>query len=377
MSYRSPARWPQMSFQTLVLATIATLGLSGCDAGDEAPPLADDATAPDVLVRPEIPESDVEGPALDAANRGETDQDVGTLRDAVAGPEDVVDPIAAGAWAVSQSSIQVPGISGESFDALLFVPEGQEPVPAVVFLPGFMLGGEQFASTGQHIASHGFLVLVPSFGDSVLAPIDHADLASHVSAMLDWLQAESGLPDGALTGRLKVGPVGTAGHSRGGKAALLTAIQDARVGAVYTMDPVDSAGGPLGGQPDAKNPSVTPELMGGLTVPAGFFGAGRGGNGAQPCAPVADNHQAYYDHADAAQVAYHHVVETAGHMDFTDDGGGLFGAFCDQGDDPAGTRADAAGMTVAFFRRHLEGEEGYASWLAGELVPASITWTSK
>lgn len=288
-----------------------------------------------------------------------------------------VDPFGSGEHTVTIYETTVSGANGKSFEAILAVPDGTESRPAVVFLPGFMLSGSQFLSSADALARHSFITLLPSFGDSILGAIDHVDLAGHTSAMLDWLQLESATPDSPIYGRVDVDSLATAGHSRGGKIALLTAVQDARVAAVYTFDPVDAVGGPGASGPTPANPSVTPELMGDLTVPVGFFGAGLGAEGLSPCAPTEENHAAYFQHADAAEVAYHHVDANAGHMDFTDDGGGLTGAFCAAGDDPQGTRAAAIGTMVAFFRAHLSNEDGYTPWLQGDLVAEGLSWETK
>lgn len=278
-----------------------------------------------------------------------------------------------GPFAVTMHGLTVSGV-GDSFNAELYVPESPDPVNAILLLPGFMLDATDFSTTSERLASHGFIVLCPSFGDSFLSAIDHADLAGHASGMLDWLEAQSALASSPLSGRLDGSAFGMSGHSRGGKIALLTAIQDPRVHGVYTLDPVDTVGGPFSSTPTDQNPSVTPELMGGLTIPAGFFGAGKGGEGFQPCAPEAENHQAYYSAADSAAIAYHHLDSGAGHMDVIDSGAA---GLCAGGEDPAETLKAVQKTLVAFMRAHLNGEAECEPFLDGDSVDPRLTWQSK
>jgi pimeloyl-ACP methyl ester carboxylesterase len=302
-----------------------------------------------------------DGQQSDAADSGVQNVDPWT------GPGEV------GPFAVNMHGVTVSG-EGDSFNGELYVPESPDAVHAILLLPGFMLGATDFSSTSERLASHGFIVLCPSFGDSFLSAIDHADLASHASAMLDWLEAQSELASSPLSGRLDGSAFGMSGHSRGGKVALLTAIQDPRIQAIYTLDPVDTVGGPFSNTPTPENPSVTPELMGDLTIPAGFFGAGKGGDGFQPCAPEAENHEVYYGAANSAPIAYHHVDSGAGHMDFIDSGApGL----CAGGESSAETLKAVQKTLVAFMRAHLSGEADCEPFLDGDSVDPRLTWQSK
>ena len=300
-----------------------------------------------------------------------TNEDAGTHEDVVLEPW--VEPGGLGEHSVTSHSVTVSG-QGSSFGAELYVPDSDAPVRAILLLPGFMLGASDFSKTSERLATHGFIVLCPSFGDSFFSAIDHAVLAGHASAMLDWLEDQAGLATGPVSGRLDASAFGMSGHSRGGKVALLTAVTDNRVKAIYTLDPVDTLGGPFDNTPTPENPSVTPELMGDLVIPAGFFGAGKGGQGFQPCAPEAENHEAYYSEANAAPVAYHHVDQGAGHMDFIDSGAA---GVCAGGESSTETREAATKTLVAFMRAHLLNEGAYTAYLNGDSVDARLTWKSK
>ena len=344
------------------------------DVPDEADsirtPPQDTAQALDVG-RPPAPDTADEDALLDTVDLTDSGNGEADAEEIITEPW--FEPGELGEHPVTVQTVSVSG-QGSSFQAKLYVPESDAPSRAVLFLPGFMLSASDFAITSERLATHGFIVLTPSFGDSFLNAIDHADLAAHSSAMLDWIVAENEQLSGPIWGSLDASGFGIAGHSRGGKIALMTALQDPRIKAVYTLDPVDSIGGPFDTTPTPENPSVTPELIGDLAIPAGFLGAGKGGEGFQPCAPAAENHEAYYDAANGAAVAYHHVDPSAGHMDYIDSGAA---GLCTGGESPKEAREAGAKTLVAFMRAHLLGQDAYQSYLAGEDVDPRFTWESK
>ena len=151
------------------------------------------------------------------------------------------------------------------------------------------------------------------------------------------------------------------------KAALLAAIQSPRPKAICTLDPVDSLGSPFDNPaPTPENPSVTPELMGELTVPTGYVGAGMGAEGIVPCAPKEDNYHAYYEAASTP--AYEWLLEDAGHGDFAENGG-LATQFCT-------SNADAQ-LIRDFFQVYLGGSPAYQPWLSGDKVPNNVALSTK
>jgi len=220
---------------------------------------------------------------------------------------DVPDPAAPGPRAVTREAVAVAG-----FDAVLLVPTGIAPAPAVVLATGCQLDGSALEGYGQHLASHGIAVLIPTFGDSLFAPISHSELADDFVAMIAWLSADAGIDPTRI---------GAAGHSRGGKIAIVATTRSTAIKALFGLDSVDSAGGPCA-QPSPSNPSVTPELMAAVTVPFAVLGSAYGGTAASAvapaCAPVADNYHQYALAAAAAPVVYEWLAPASGHNDFAD-----------------------------------------------------------
>ena len=164
------------------------------------------------------------------------------------------------------------------------------PFPLVITSPGFQLPRAQYASMCSHLASWGFVVLSRDYvSGGILSAPNHQTLAEDVGLLIDWALSDASM----LAGRLESTKIAVAGHSLGGKVSILAAILDARIGAVVGWDPVD-ANPPTGN----GSPSVTPELMAGLTIPIAVIGETLDATGTfQSCAPTADNYAQYFETA--------------------------------------------------------------------------------
>ncbi len=343
------------------------------DAGGEADGAGVDAAADGLLpadgslpVDEGVPDAAAEldlGPELDAV---ELEPDaLEPEPDAAPGP--MVDPFAPGPFTVREAEgmVEVAETGGGAFGRdprvlpiRVYLPEGREPISLLVFSPGFQLGDTHYPALGNLAASHGIAVLIPTYGDSIVAAIDHSDLATFVSRLIDWAVEQNGL-------RGRVESIFTGGHSRGGKIAFLAAIRDERVEGTFTFDPVDITGNPFAPPPPTpENPSVTPELMGDYAVPAGIFGAGRGAEGAVACAPEGENYAAYFEALETEGTLW--VAAGAGHLDFAEALPFIVAAGCPAGDTPEVVRGYANGLLVAYLAT-LAGQVGYAGALEAAL----------
>jgi hypothetical protein len=156
---------------------------------------------------------------------------------------------------------------------------------------------------------------------------------------------------------------------------MLVTTEDARPLAVFGIDPVDAAGGPLT-SPGPDYPSVTPELMDQISVPLGLLGettnATCDGFMCQACAPAEDNFQQYYAHAVSPAIE----IEVVGafHMSFLDNPDcGLTCSACPAGtDDPATTRMLTRRYMTAFFNLWLRDETAYRVYLTGAGMAADV-----
>lgn len=283
------------------------------------------------------------------------------------GGEPLVDPRIEGEHEVEliETDIETPG--GTSIPLTMYVPTSEGPHPVVVFLQGFLLGPDDYASYGEHIGSWGYVVIMPELpGDTQSGDRDAT------SELLDWLEGPGTLDGAVLGGRADPELLMLGGHSRGGKVSLLTATTDTRVDAVFGIDPVDTAGGP-GTNPSPDNPSVAPELMPLVLAPITIVGETVNASGGfMSCAPEAENFRQYFGAATAPAVAIEFL--TANHMSFLDDPNcGFVCSACTAGtDEPSVTRRMTQGYMVAFAQWQLRGRDGYRDYLAGPFTQPDI-----
>lgn len=273
-----------------------------------------------------------------------------------------------GPYTVSRSDESVEVSAGE-FDVIVIVPDGAEgeTFPLVVVNHGFQLSAGNFAASGERLATHGFLVLLPSMGDGLFNAFSHTDLATIQQDLLDWALNQARVPGGRFFGRIDAAKIGVGGHSRGGKASLMLAIGDDRVTASFNIEPVDS-GPPFGGDDPALYPSVTPESMDQLSIPTGYIGAELSASGAIPCAPVADNYHAYFEVSPTP--SYEWFVRDAGHNAFVEGCDFQCRLACPTGDQDGFALAFARTAMVGFYQVYLKGDLRYQSWLDGEALDA-------
>jgi acetyl esterase/lipase len=256
------------------------------------------------------------------------------------------------------------GMFPETADLSLFIPDGDGPFPVVVFTHGFMLGPGDYMSYGRHLASWGYVVVMPQMPSGIIPP-NHRALKEYLIKILDWIDENAANPDGPLLGRADASRLGLSGHSMGGKISLLVCTEDIRPTASFTVDPVDAAGTPVVINP-ADYPSVTPELMDQIIVPLGLSGETVNATAeGQACAPEEDNFHQYYLYAVTPAVEIE--VLGANHVSFLDNPDcGLVCNACSPGtDDPAVTRRLTQKHMTAFYNLYLYGQTGYRAYLAG------------
>lgn len=351
------------------------------DTGGDAP--ADDASQPDPdatpddeLVAPDVappPPPDDTSPDVTPPDPTDVTPDPPEVTpDTTPEPPigDAPSPMADGPATVTVLEVEVPNASGNDQEALLFVPAGTERHVTILFHHGFQLTNENFRSYGQRLASHGMIVLMPNTGDSLARARTHALLAQDTVEAINWLEDQDEFAASPIFSRVQRDAIGVAGHSRGGKQAIFAATTDARIGASFTLDPVDS-GPPIGNNP-TDYPSVAPERMGDHTIPGGFVGAGLAGSGPFPfapaCAPPEDNYTQYY--GAAAGPSFQYTFADAGHLDFLDSCSGLTCRTCTAGGNPAAVRDASRGLMTAFFLTFLADDTRYRAWVDGSQARA-------
>ncbi len=230
----------------------------------------------------------------------------------------------------------------------IHAPEQGAGYPVVVLQHAFMTRNAWYADLARHVASHGFVLVVPQMYEPGLGPLlgnpTADDEAAKLMELLDWL------PDhlGNVTGiAVRWDRLGLAGHSRGGKVVWLVLNTDpARAMAVAGIDPVDGTGGPFGNQARVVQGPFA------YSLPTLILGTELGG----ACAPAGDNHEQFY--AAARSPAWHLFVPEQGHLDMLDDNPEteFVRSFCQAGRTLDGMRRLVAGVLVAFFRGTLQGD---------------------
>lgn len=252
--------------------------------------------------------------------------------------------------------------------------QGVAPYPLLVLAHGFQIAPAKYFGSAEHVASFGYVVCLPDYPAPLLGTPDQARWAKDVLGAIDWAIAASGSSGSPLQGLVDASRVALAGHSAGGKLSVMGAAQDARVRALVTYDPVDSASfcnDPVK-CPDASN------LMP-LAIPTCFLGETKDTVKLIPlapsaCAPEADNFKTFYTPATAPSLQ----VELLGasHMSFLDDTTGC--TPCSACQPATQARSDSLeitrAVTVAFLERHLRGDERYQPYLDG--AAATARWVT-
>ena len=282
-------------------------------------------------------------------------------------------PDVAGPWAVSHGTRTLSEPGGRTIALSTFKPFGAPVGPVVIIHPGFQLAGSLYTSYADHLASRGMVVIIADPPDALVGGPTQAELGRYLQDVISWVASEA--TDGGFVGAADPSMLGLAGHSMGGKISLLVATTDARPRAVFAIDPVDSAGGPLT-TPGPNYPSVTPELMASIHVPLALVGettnATCAGGFCQACAPAAENFAQYATHATSPTVSLE--VMGANHMSFLDNPTcGFTCSACGAGtDDPTATRRFTRRSMTAFFDLELRGDSAARDWLAGAAIQPEL-----
>ncbi|MHB8418251.1 MAG: alpha/beta fold hydrolase [Myxococcales bacterium] len=162
------------------------------------------------------------------------------------------DPGQPGPYAVGTTLNLSETFAGQSVPLDLYYPTapdggaldlGDGGVPEVVVSHGWLDNKSSFAGWGQHLASWGFAVAVPSWTNGMYYTNAPANAASIV-ALLAWMDSEGAADPASPLYRLADGERhGLVGHSFGGLTVYLVASQDPTVQAVVGLDPVDDPSG--------------------------------------------------------------------------------------------------------------------------------------
>jgi hypothetical protein len=318
-----------------LVATIAACSSSDAASGDDAgaTPPAPPADPPPAPPTPPGP------PSSDASTDGDGSTALTTY-----------DHDGTGTYTTASANV-TNGAS--SFTLSLFVPDAPGPHPVVSLSPGLLQPASAYVPFAKRLASWGIVVVMRDDpGPLTNTASVEADIGYVVST---WLADENVKKSSPLGDKVDLAHVGLAGHSRGGKASLLAAENEAKgkVKAWFGLDPVDST--IPGDNTHARDSLAT------VGIPIGMIGA----EVASSCSPAADTFAAYY----AAAVTPVVLVKAlgAGHTQLEDPAACNACGLCS----PAGTAdgdvvlAYSVRYLTAFFARELLGDASVGAAFAG------------
>ncbi len=261
-----------------------------------------------------------------------------------------------------QTASETVTANQRSIPLTIYLPSGSGPYPVIVLSHGMSLSASQYSHVGNHLGSHGYVVVMPDYPGSPFNPVPHAELSEILLGVVDWIDGD--IANGSVIGS-KGDPalLGLAGHSLGGKISFLSAANDSRPDAVFGIDAVDSEP-PFTLNPSGY-PSVAPERMPDISVPIASLGETvDSGGGFMPCAPSDENFKQYYDAATSPALQIE--IVGADHMDFLDDPNCSACTLCGPGStDPDVTKAYLRTYITAFFDLTLKGMSERSTWLTG------------
>ena len=155
-----------------------------------------------------------------------------------------------GSFAAGRRDVTVTRYNGSTFQATLhypataagtntpFDPSGG-PYPVFSFGHGFLTPVTQYASTLDHLASHGYFAIASRSGGNLFP--SHGAFAEDLRFCLDHLIAANADAASPFASAVAVDRLAVGGHSMGGGASLLAAAADPRIVAVVPLAAADTS----------------------------------------------------------------------------------------------------------------------------------------
>lgn len=155
----------------------------------------------------------------------------------------------AGPFAAGRRDVTVTRSNGSTFQATLHYPAtaagpdtpfdpGGGPYPVFSFGHGYLTPVTQYASTLDHLASHGYFAIASRSGGSLFP--SHGAFAEDLRLCLDRLIAANADPASPFAGAVAIDRLAVGGHSMGGGASILAAAADPRIMAVVPLAAADT-----------------------------------------------------------------------------------------------------------------------------------------
>ncbi len=220
---------------------------------------------------------------------------------------------------------------GKTLSVALYEPiQIRSHAPAIVFLPGLMATDDQYESYARSLASFGFVVAVRGWYSLFTSDVELADDAQ---ILADWLIA---------TQSIDPKKIGIAGHSMGGKDAMLAASRYGVFSSVVAIDPDDNG----------KLSVAHGGLLSLMRAPLLLIGAEVAWQASDVCAPKEYNYQRFFEQASPGTIEL--TLKNADHVQMLDDPDRFGYSICRCGTaDTRQVQLAARRATVGFFVQHL------------------------
>lgn len=220
---------------------------------------------------------------------------------------------------------------GEELSVALYQPANAPAnSPAIVFLPGLMAEDDQYESYARALASRGFVVAVRGWYSLFMTDIE---LAHDANVIADWLINTQGIDPKKI---------GVAGHSMGGKDAMLAASRYGVFASVVAIDPDDNG----------KLSVAHGGLISLMRAPLLLIGAEVAWKASSICAPKENNYQRFFEKSSPGTVEL--TLKNADHVQMLDEPDRFGYDICRCGTaDSRQVRITARRATVGFFVQHL------------------------
>lgn len=123
----------------------------------------------------------------------------------------------------------IPGVYETMTDSRLYypwsggvIPPEAAPCPIIVLGHGFMMGIDRYYSYAQHLASWGYVVVLPTYSNPIFTP-EHYTRARCIVDAAHFAASLNEVPGDPFHGKIATDRWGFSGHSMGGGCAFLAA----------------------------------------------------------------------------------------------------------------------------------------------------------
>ncbi len=172
-----------------------------------------------------------------------------------------------GPYAVGNMTVSVLRPDNSTFNSVLYYPATTPgswapfnpsggPYPVIVFGHGWAQDppAEYYGSTVSHLASHGYLVMLPESYAGIGDVLNTGKLADDLQSSYQYLVTENSNPASWFYQHVTTTGYGAMGHSMGGAAAIIDASRNAAVKTVFGLAPGTTIPSPLDAIPNVHVP---------------------------------------------------------------------------------------------------------------------------